>query len=71
MNSPHGTDQQIFFCNSASYSSPHHGIKNNILRAAHLNKCQLIKEDECESAGPLDLSIKKSTPSPQLHTQVQ
>ena len=57
-----------FFSNSASFCSPHHGINRIFPRTAPLDKCQL--KDDWQPTGPLDLSIKKTTPSPKLHTQV-
>ena len=59
--------------NSASYCAPHHVMHNNVPRPApdkHLEESDTREEaSRCESAGPLDLSVKKSNPSSQLHTQ--
>jgi len=58
---------------TASYHVPLDVLQSNVPRPApnkHLEESDTREEDSrCESAGPLDLSVKKPTPSSQLHTQ--
>ena len=59
--------------NFASYFAPHDVMHTNVPRPApnkHLGESHRIEEAGSESAGPLDLSIKKSTPISPLHTQL-
>jgi len=58
---------------TASHHVPLDVLHSNVPRPApykHLEESDTREEvSRCESAGPLDLSVKKSTPSSQLHTQ--
>jgi len=59
--------------NTDTYSAPQDSMCSNIPSSAPstlLNESHIRKEADCQSSGPLDLTMKKSTPSPQLHTQV-